>query len=674
MTQRRRSGLRAYLTSVTLIGVPLFAIACATVDVSDLRSHLWLVVIAAGLLVAGELKPIPVARGADAGDELSISSTIAVALLFLMAPGVACIAQAVALVVDELRGRKAWDRLLFNVSQYTLSLLSARVIFSALTETHTFGQPGTFRPVDLPAALAAAVVFFVLNNGLTGVAVALAIREPVRTLVPTDLRSHLPTAGVLLALAPVVAQAMAWSVAALPLLLVPLVAVHRSARLASDREHEALHDALTGLPNRALFLARLRQACADVERRPLSVMLLDLDHFKDINDTLGHHVGDLLLIEVARRLRGSVREGDLVARLGGDEFAVLAFRAGHEEAAKDAAARVREAFDKSFAIADAELSARCSIGVALAPRDGKDEDLLLKRADVALYDAKNTRGAVAIYDHARDEHSVERLGLVAGLRTAMHTGDVFPLFQPQCDAFTGEILGVEALVRWRHPESGLLSPASFLDVAEGAGLLDEMTDVLLVESLKQLRRWHAAGFELQLAVNLSPRTLRDHEFPARVERALLDAGIDARWLTLEITEHVLATDASRSISAMAQLRRLGCRIAIDDFGTGYSSLAYLKQLPVDELKIDRTFVAGLGRDPQDEIIVRATIELGHQFGLVVTAEGVEDEMAWQLLTAMGVDAVQGFFVSRPITSDAVSVALPRRPYRRSEPTRRLQVM
>ena len=299
---------------------------------------------------------------------------------------------------------------------------------------------------------------------------------------------------------------------------------------------------------------------------------------------------------------------------------------------------------------------------------------MLKRADVALYDAKGTRSAVAMYDHARDEHSVERLGLVAELRAAMHSGDIFPLFQPQCATATGELVGVEALVRWRHRQSGVLLPGAFLDVAEGAGLLDEMTDVLLAVSLEQLSRWHAAGHLLQLAVNVSPRTLRDPDFPDRVERALASSGIDPAWLTIEITEHVLATDASRSISAMSSLRRLGCKIAIDDFGTGYSSLAYLKQLPVDELKIDRTFVAALGQDPQDEIIVRATIDLGHQFGLMVTAEGVEDEVALRMLAAMGADSVQGFYLSRPITGDGITTALAKQSFRQTIPAPRLKVM
>jgi diguanylate cyclase (GGDEF)-like protein len=672
--ERRVTALHWYLAAVSVVGLPLFAVAAGTIDPIDVKHRLLVVIVAAALLIAGEMKPIPVSRGADAGDELSISSTMAMALLLLAAPGVACATQAVALIVDELRGRRAWSRLFFNISQYTISLLAARLMFVVLTHNAMFGQPGAFRPSQLPAALAASLVFFLLNNGLTGIAVAVAIREPVPRLVLEDLRSHLPTAGVLLALAPVAAQALAWSVAAIPLLLVPLIAVHRSARLASEREHEALHDALTGLPNRTLFLNRLRQACRELDRRPLAVMLLDLDHFKDVNDTLGHHVGDLLLVEVAARLRSQLREGDLVARLGGDEFAVLAFRTGTETDAMDVAARIRAAFDVTFPLSGADLSARCSIGVALAPRDGENEDLLLKRADVAMYDAKNNRGAIAMYDHARDEHSVERLGLVAELRAGMRNGDVFPVYQPLCAATTGEVVGVEALIRWRHPQHGVLAPASFLDLAEGAGLLDDLTDVLLAEALRQLLHWHTAGHLIQLAVNVSPRTLRDPEFPGRVATALDSSGIDPQWLTLEITEHVLVTDAAKSIQAMLELRALGCRIAIDDFGTGYSSLSYLKRLPVDELKIDRSFVAMLGKDPQDEIIVRAAIDLAHQFGLSVTAEGVEDDLSWQMLAVMGADVVQGYHLSRPLTNDAFVTWLDARDSEPAAPSRKLQVI
>jgi diguanylate cyclase (GGDEF)-like protein len=648
------------MVAVSVVGAPLLVLACGRVPWTNLGSRWPAIVVASAFLIIGELRPIPVSRGADAGDELSISSTLAVALLFLTDPGVACAAQAVALLVDEARKRRAWDRLVFNVSQYTIALLATRAVFVALIGQTVLGHPGPFGPSQLPAALLSCAAFFVLNNGLTGVAVAIATRMPLRRLVFADFRSHLPTDGVLLALAPVVAQSLAWSVAALPLLMVPLVAVHRSARMASEREHEALHDALTQLPNRTSLLMRLKQACEDLSQVPVAVMLVDLDHFKEINDTLGHYAGDRLLVEVSNRLRGALRNGDFIARLGGDEFAILAYHVDSENAAIDVAARLREAFDTTFPLAGADLSARCSVGIALAPRDGADEDLLLKRADVALYDAKTSRGSIMVYDGSRDDHSVERLSLVADLRRSIDSGDVFPLYQPMCSAETGEIVGVEALARWRHADAGVLAPHEFLDIAEGAGMLDALTYALLEQSLVHLGNWHRAGQMIGLSMNVSPRTMRDVEFIDRIQAALEQTGTDPRWLTLEITESVMVSDREHSLRQLARLQRLGCRTAIDDFGTGYSSMAYLKILPVDEVKIDKSFVAELGEDPKDEILVRAIVDLGHRFGLSVTAEGVETEAAWALLTSIGCDAIQGFRLARPLTADALNAWLSQR--------------
>jgi len=653
----RWSRLHTYLGVVSVVGVPLMFFAVLRAPWANLGEPVPTIVGASLLLILGELRPIPISRGADAGDELSISSTIAVAMLFLAAPGVAIAAQSIALIIDEARSRRRWERLLFNISQYTVALMATRVVFADLTGQHVWGRPGDFTPEHLGAALVAAVAFFVLNNGLTGIAVSLATRMPVRRLVQADLRSHFVTDGVLLALSPVVAQAMAWSVVALPLLMVPLVAVHRSARLASQREHEALHDALTGLPNRTSLMLRLSRACTELDTVPVAVMLVDLDHFKEINDTLGHYVGDRLLVDVASRLRGSLRDGDFIARLGGDEFAILAYHTDNDNSALDVAARLRAALESTFELSGADLAAQCSVGIALAPLHGTDEDILLKRADVALYDAKSNRGSAMVYDGSRDEHSLERLGLIADLRRAIDDGEVFPLFQPQCDAATGEIVGVEALARWRHPTAGVLGPDEFIEVAEGAGMLDVLTDSLLDQCLAHLASWHRAGHAVRLSLNISPRTMRDSRFVDRVRESLLAAGVEPHWLTIEVTEHVMVGDAARSLAALDRLRRLGCRIAIDDFGTGYSSMAYLKRLPVDELKIDRSFVEKLGEEPKDEIIVRAVVDLAHRFGLEVTAEGVETEPAWALLTAIGCDVIQGYLLARPLTPEALGAWL-----------------
>jgi diguanylate cyclase (GGDEF)-like protein len=648
------------MAAVSGFGLPLFVLACVRVPWTNINGRLPAIIVACVFLIIGELRPIPVTRGADAGDELSISSTLAVALLFLTDPGVACAAQAVALTVDEIRKRRAWGRLAFNISQYTLALLATRAVFGALVGQPVFAHPPPFTPAQLPAALVSCVAFFVVNNGLTAIAVALATRMPPRRVLLDDMRFYLPTDGVLLALAPVVTQSLMWSVATLPLLMVPLIAVHRSARLASDREYEALHDALTGLPNRTSLLMRLKQACVDLPQVPFAVMLADLDHFKEINDTLGHYAGDRLLVEVSSRLRGALRTGDFIARLGGDEFAILAYHVDSAEAAVEVAGRLREAFESTFPLAGADLSAQCSIGVALAPRDGGDDDLLLKRADVALYDAKTARGSITVYDGARDGHSVERLSQVADLRRGIENGEVFPLYQPLCLAATGEMVGVEALARWRQSPSGVLSPSEFLDMAEGAGMLDTLTYALLDQSLHQLAKWHRENQMIGLSLNVSPRTMRDDRFVDRVRGALDAAAIEPHWLTLEITESVMVGDREHSLRALGRLRRIGCRIAIDDFGTGYSSIAYLKSLPVDDIKIDRSFVSDLGENPKDEIIVRAIVDLAHRFGLGVTAEGVETDEAWALLRSIDCDVIQGYRLARPLTADALDAWLSHR--------------
>jgi diguanylate cyclase (GGDEF)-like protein len=665
----RHLRLRPYLLAISLIGLPLLVWAGVRAPWSHLGTPVATIIVASVFLIIGELRPIPVSRGADVGDELSISSSIAVALLFLTAPVIACLAQAAALTIDEARRRRAWERLPFNISQYTLAMLATRAVYSAMVGQSVFGHPGRFGAGDLPAALVSGVAFFVINNGLTGIAVALAIRMPMRRLVVADFRSHYPTDGILLALAPIIAQALNWSVAALPLLMLPLIAVHRSTRLASQREYAALHDELTGLPNRTSLMMRLHQACEDIGRIPVAVILLDLDHFKEINDTLGHYVGDRLLVEVARRLRGAVRAGDFIARLGGDEFAIIAYHSETEGEALDVAGRLREAFESTFPLSGADLSAQASLGVVLAPEHGISEDILLKRADVALYEAKNARGSIMVYDGARDDHSVERLALVADLRRGLECGEVFPLYQPQCVAATGEVIGVEALARWRHSQAGVLSPAEFLEVAESAGMLDTLTDVLLEQSLANLAEWHRSGHEIGLSVNISPRTMRDPNLVDRVRAALAAAGIAARWLTIEVTEYVMLSDPAGSIRGLEGLRRLGCRIAIDDFGTGYSSLAYLKRLPVDELKIDQSFVAELGENPKDEVIVSAVIDLSHRMGLTVTAEGVETEAAWALLSSLGCDVVQGYRLARPLTADALNAWLSHRAGEVQIPTR-----
>jgi diguanylate cyclase (GGDEF)-like protein len=637
--------LTSYMAAVCLLGMPAVGFSVSSINLSSVGHRPWLYVALVGVLIAGEMMPIPVPRGDDAGDEVSISSTIALALVMLAAPGVAIVGQAIALAADEARQLRQWSRLAFNVAQYSLALVAAWAVYAWLIGVPLLRDPLRPPPVAVGAGLVAAAAFFLVNNTLTGIAISLKLRAPLRRQLIDDFRYQLTTSGVLFALAPVTAITVNKSAWTLPLLLLPIAAVHRSARLAYAREHEALHDGLTGLANRALFSDRLERACADAHRSPAAVMIIDVDHFKEINDTLGHHAGDLLLIELAARLREAVREGDLVARLGGDEFAVLATGVGTEEEAVPLLERLEGALQGSVLISGVRIDISASVGVALAPLDAGVAEQLLQRADVAMYAAKRNRGSVTFYESNEDIHTVERLSLLGELRDALDAGDVFLAYQPKISLTDDAVVGAEALARWKHPTLGLLGPARFIPLAENTGLIDALTLQLLDEGLRQLGEWHRNGLDLGLAVNLSPRVLAGSGLAGHVERLLLEHDIAPEMLTLEITESMIVLDTSRVLTVLRGLRDIGVRISIDDFGTGYSSLAYLKRLAVDELKIDRSFISRIADDRHDAIITEMTIDLGHHFDLLVVAEGVEDERALQALRRLGCDVVQGFHIA-----------------------------
>jgi diguanylate cyclase (GGDEF)-like protein len=409
--QQRRSllPLNAYLTAICVIGVPVVGYSIASMNFASISARPWLYISLVVVLVVGEMMPIPVPRGDDAGDEVTISSTIALALVMLASPAAAIIGQAIALAADEARQLRQWSRLAFNIAQYSLALFAAWAVYASLIGISAGHQPLHPPAIGLGAGLVGAAAFFFVNNTLTGIALSLKLRTPLRRQLLDDFRYQLTTSGVLLALAPVTALTVNVSTWTLPLLLVPIAAVHRSARLAYAREHEALHDGLTGLANRALFSDRLERTCAAAQRSPAAVMIIDVDHFKEINDTLGHHAGDLLLIELAARLRSAVREGDLVARLGGDEFAVLAPAIGTEEQAGPLLARLETALKGSVFISGVRIDISASVGIALTPLDADVAEQLLQRADVAMYAAKRNRGSVTFYESTDDNHTVERL-------------------------------------------------------------------------------------------------------------------------------------------------------------------------------------------------------------------------------------------------------------------------
>ena len=425
----------------------------------------------------------------------------------------------------------------------------------------------------------------------------------------------------------------------------------REVQALADSRRQARTDELTGLPNRrsvfeALDAAGERLAAGE----SVAVLVLDLDRFKEINDSLGHVVGDALLRQVGPRLGGQLREGDLLARLGGDEFVVLAFDVGTEDATR-LAERLRAQLCRPFAVGGMDLGVDASVGVAVGPGHSGDPAELMQLADLAMYSAKADRAGVAVYEEVRDGHGRHRLEDVAQLRRALVRGELVLHYQPKLALPTGAIDGVEALVRWQHPTRGLLYPDAFIELAESAGLMAELTRQVLDMSLAQRRAWADLGRDLTMAVNVSPSNLVDEDFPDEVAAVLARHGQPADRLVLEVTESLLMEDRERAVRVLGRLREAGVGVAIDDYGTGYSSLAYLAALPVTELKLDRTFVAALTGSPRAESIVTSTLQLAHALGLVLVAEGAEDQDTVDALAGLGCDLVQGYHLSRPLPPD-----------------------
>jgi diguanylate cyclase (GGDEF)-like protein len=419
-----------------------------------------------------------------------------------------------------------------------------------------------------------------------------------------------------------------------------------NSRLLDRLRYDSLHDGLTGLTNRTRFNQLIEEA-VDALPRPAAVMLIDLDRFKEVNDTLGHHHGDLLLREVAGRLRAQVGEDGTVARLGGDEFAVLLPDTTSGDAAQIAVSLLG-ALERPFTVGELNLEVTASIGVALLPSQGKEPVTLLQRAEVAMYAAKTAHSGWEIYARERDQYSPRRLALAGELHHAINSGQLEVHYQPKAEVGDGAITGMEALVRWRHPRLGLLGPDEFVPIAEHAGLIRPLTLLVLRHAVSEQRRLSQLGFDLNVAVNLSVRSVLDVDFPDQVARVLRDIGVSPAKLIVEITESSVMADPPRTIGVLGRLSTLGVSIAIDDFGTGYSSLSRLKRLPVDEIKIDKSFVGGMLTDDNDAVIVRSTIDLAHNLGLRVVAEGVEDYETWMQLADLGCDMAQGYYVSRPV--------------------------
>jgi diguanylate cyclase (GGDEF)-like protein/PAS domain S-box-containing protein len=429
-------------------------------------------------------------------------------------------------------------------------------------------------------------------------------------------------------------------------------------------EHQSKHDDLTGLPNRILFADRVDAAIAFAARadEPRGLLLVDLDRFGEVNASRGRDTADALLQAVARRLRGAMRDSDTVGRLGGDSFGVLPAGATDVEAAAAIAWKIRECFELPFLIAGQAVEVQASIGIALFPDHGRSTTGLLRRADLAMHQAKSSDDRVAVFVADPEDQAARRLDLLNQLRDGIPRGELVLHYQPKVDLNAGRrTTGVEALVRWQHPTEGLLMPAQFMPEAERSELIDSLTQWVLGEALRQQHAWSDAGMDLTMAVNISARSLTRHsELPDIVAMLTETWGIEPGRLMLEITEN--ATIDADVAQVLERLHAMGERVSIDDFGTGQSSLAYLQQLTIDEIKIDRSFVTGLPSAAGDAVIVRSTIELAHNLGLTVVAEGVENEEALELLVEHRCDSAQGYFFSRPCAADELTAWLTESPF------------
>jgi diguanylate cyclase (GGDEF)-like protein len=657
VSPRIGSPLWIYLTLVTAAGVAVLGVAVWLLTAPGLvpllrQPLLWIVAV---LALVGELRPI-VTPGKSDPDSGDASLTFCFAALLYWGFPVAAAMRCVISIASALAGRGAPFRAAFNVAQYTLSLGAAGLVL-AVAGIHP--QPlAPWMPGggQLLAIGLAAVAYFAVNFVLVGGAVALHERTPA---LPA-LRKHLPYQAfvslVLLSAAPLVVVVMGRSVLLVLLFLLPLIAIYVNATISLQREHQAHHDDLTGLPNRTYLLRRTSEALTEVGRAGgrAGFLLLDLDRFKQVNDTWGHPVGDHLLKKVASRLARSVRPGDVVARLGGDEFAVLLPCVRDSAAAREVAARLRAALAEPVELEGMSFEIEASVGIALCPDDATAVELLMQRADVAMYLAKERRTGVETYALEADRNSAVRLSLLGDLRRGLDLGEVELHYQPKVSLTDGRTFGMEALVRWRHPRYGLIMPADFIPAAEQSYLRRDLTAYLLDGALAQLARWRAEGLPVQVSLNLAARDLVDAGLADLVESGLAKHGLAAGDLMLEVNERVLAGAASHAAACVDTLASRGVPISLDDFGTGYSSLVRLKRLPVSEIKIDASFITRLLDNPANELIVGSLVELVRALGIRCVAEGVETAEVAAALAGMGCASAQGWYFSGPLDAAAAT--------------------
>jgi diguanylate cyclase (GGDEF)-like protein len=646
---RAPSRLSLFLAAVILTGgLALFIDGCSIRVLSFTAHEAAVTAILAVSVVVGELLPITVRRG-ETSEPYTFSGTAAIALIITGPLWIAALAQMSAGLIDDIRSGRKLVKLSFNVSQYAISITASRVVYAVLSGNRITGFTPIFRPSGLVPALAAGLTYFSVNIWLVAIVSALAEGRRAFSYLWVFFRGEVTTAMTLLAVGPIALIALNFSLLTWPLCVLPVLAVS-GALAAAKRELLAMHDPLTGLPNRTLLLKRAQRALRDRGDKLVALLLIDLDHFKQVNDAMGHPVGDELLAEVGRRLAAVIREGDFAARLGGDEFAVLCNDLPDAQTALGLADRIVDAVAGPVVLRGVSLHVEASVGVALSPTHAGEVDQLLQRADVALYKAKRARpGSVVLYENSYDDSSIEQLELMEQLRSGFEQ-ELVLYYQPKCRLSDGAIVGVEALARWQHPTLGLLPPANFLVAAENTGLMMPLTLQLLRQAVCQWRDWQDEGLDVSVSVNLSARNIQP-ELPARIGELLEEVQMPGPSLLLEVTESSVIANAQDATGVIQVLRTMGVGISIDDFGTGHSSLASIRDLSPSEVKIDQSFVKASATSLRDRAIVRAAVELGRSLGLQVVAEGVETPEVLRIMSDVGCDLVQGFLILPPVPAD-----------------------
>ena len=659
MTTKPRSSRNRFLFLIALA-----ALTCLGYDIwasqgrALLGPHPVALGLFAGCCLVTELRPLRWLR-LEEGGQVTASWTFMMALILIGTPAAAVGAASSIVLISDLTSRKSPAKVIFNTAQIIVCMTLGSAAFTVGGQGHALlarGGPSVLWFVDF---LMACAIIFGLNNALTGSVIALDQGLPVMPMLRSIGVANLETDGVLLSLSPVFVLVAERSLLLIPLLLVTTWTVYRTAEVALVRRHEATHDMLTQLPNRRFFDEHLQNAVTSAQRKGnlVGVVLIDLDGFKGINDRLGHDIGDQVLADIAARMNDVRRSSDLLARIGGDEFAMVITHLDSVNSAVQIAQRLRATFATPSDVQGFPVSVSASFGIAVMPDHADSAGTLLMRADESMYAAKRGDELIGVPEQRTGERAIGRISLLADVADALVAKEFFLEYQPQISLLTGRVIGVEALVRWRHPVAGVLYPSEFIGLAEQTELIGDITEQVLRLALKQCATWRRHGHNLRMAVNISARNLQDLHFPQRVQDLLVESGVEPGDVDLEITENTVGVDSSTLHWILSKLRATGVSISIDDFGTGYSSMAQLRELPVDRIKIDRSFVTNMARQSRDALIVGAIIQLGLALGIQTIAEGVEDPDVAEMLLTLGCTSAQGWLYGKPAPADVLSRVL-----------------